>query len=935
MSHAAKADILAQTSKSRSRTAMSSRDPDSPLSTPNSQLSTLLLRGVDAGLVGTLFLVPLAMGGRSAIGQSALAILTFWTAACWCLRCLLTARPDWWWSWAEPVVLAAVGLVVLQIVPLPPNVVQFLSPHLYERLPLWAPGGEPAARLGVWNTLSLTPAATRSSLVVLASYGLLFLVALQRIRKIQDVERILKWIAVAGSAMAAFGLVQYVSGNGKYFWCYEYPFASSIAAVTGSFINRNHFAHFVVLAIGPLMWWTLFKLRVESWELRVDSREWRAKGRGSRVESPQLPTLNSQLPTPNSRLPFLLPAALLGLCLFAVLLSLSRGGAAAMFAATAVALLVLYRGSLIDGRTILFLFVAGSLVAASLGIYGYQMVSSRLEDFQSLDRLDAAAFVRRNLWRADLSAIADFRTAGTGAGSHCQVYPMYLPDNERTQHLEFVHAENGYLEVALEAGIPGCALVIALFGLCGSACLKSLRRNRSGRLLLCLAGVLPPLVASALHAVVDFAWYVPGCTVAVLLLAACACRLPRLASARGDAILGMAMPRAVWAAGLVGLGLVGYPMLKDSLFAARAEPSWGRFCVQSRQLVALERPAQLAALDSMARELAEVIRWQPDHAQAHARLAEVQLRLFDGSQDSAGPISARQLRHTVLASRFPSQEALRKWLARAFPGRHEHLEAAMRHARRAVALCPLQAEAYLGLAVVGFLDGERTIAADACIRQALKVRPFDGAVLLEAGQQSLLAGDIEGALNFWKQSFQCGSYHQERLYDLLAGQAPAEFFLKTFSMDLSAIQRLENRYRAQKQMDQVAALLEPRAQTASQEAARARPAEAVRLWLDAADARRQLADSYQQSGDAGAQSRQMAACLELLRNAERCDSANYQALLALARALIQTGQRKEALGKLEEILRWKRGDETARRLHDQLLTEELRTARRPTPGTAL
>ena len=128
---------------------MSSRDPDSPLSTPNSQLSTLLLRGVDAGLVGTLFLVPLAMGGRSAIGQSALAILTFWTAACWCLRCLLTARPDWWWSWAEPVVLAAVGLVVLQIVPLPPNVVQFLSPHLYERLPLWAPGGEPAARLGV------------------------------------------------------------------------------------------------------------------------------------------------------------------------------------------------------------------------------------------------------------------------------------------------------------------------------------------------------------------------------------------------------------------------------------------------------------------------------------------------------------------------------------------------------------------------------------------------------------------------------------------------------------------------------------------------------------------------------------------------------------------------------------------------------------------
>ncbi len=170
-------------------------------------LEPWLVRGVDMGLAVALFLVPLAMGGRVAAGQLLLATAAMWVAACWCLRCCTMPRSSWSWSWAEPVILGAIGLIELQVVPLPPGVIKTLSPHLYEKLPLWSPDVDPQARLGIWSTLSLMPAATRSALIVLASYGILFLVTSQRVRTIQDVERLLRWVALAGSAMAVFGLL--------------------------------------------------------------------------------------------------------------------------------------------------------------------------------------------------------------------------------------------------------------------------------------------------------------------------------------------------------------------------------------------------------------------------------------------------------------------------------------------------------------------------------------------------------------------------------------------------------------------------------------------------------------------------------------------------------------------------------------------------------
>ena len=78
----------------------------------------------------------------------------------------------------------------------------------------------------------------------------------QSIRSSQDIERILLVIAVATGLMAALGVVQYLTSNGNYLWFYEFAFNDTRSIVKGTFSNRNHYASFLAIGAGSLVWWT-------------------------------------------------------------------------------------------------------------------------------------------------------------------------------------------------------------------------------------------------------------------------------------------------------------------------------------------------------------------------------------------------------------------------------------------------------------------------------------------------------------------------------------------------------------------------------------------------------------------------------------------------------------------------------------------------------
>ena len=221
----------------------------------------LLLRLVDFGLAGAIFLVPLLMGGRHAIGQLALTLLGVTAACAWTLRQNLRADARWRSTALLPLLLLGAGVVGLQVVALPPWLLEKIVPRAAEILPLWNAELTTPGAMGRWSSISFMPAETLGGLVIFLDYALLFLVAVQRIRHVEDIERLLRWCATSAVVMALIGISQLVAGNGKFLWFHEHPFSNSANGAHGCFSNRNHFAQFLALGVGPLIWWLQDALR--------------------------------------------------------------------------------------------------------------------------------------------------------------------------------------------------------------------------------------------------------------------------------------------------------------------------------------------------------------------------------------------------------------------------------------------------------------------------------------------------------------------------------------------------------------------------------------------------------------------------------------------------------------------------------------------------
>ena len=436
--------------------------------------------------------------------------------------------------------------------------------------------------------------------------------------------------------------------------------------------------------------------------------------------------------------------------------------------------------------------------------------------------------------------------------------------------------------------MAGLAVLLAGMGLCGywSVCL--LRRNLSNRMLLCLLAILPALVVSAVHSAFDYVWYVPGCMVLVVMLAACLCRLWHLERERAGApTKSMAISRYGWLGMTACLGVVGFFLFQDSVSGALAEPDWHRYLRVRQEAWHLEGAEQREAYESMLEALNATVAKKPDFARAHSRLAAAHLALFDLPEDpSVNPLSLAHIRQAAEASRFDSSEALNTWLARAVGSRLEHLNAARKHARRAVALGPLQGEAYLYLAELAFLDGPHFPSRAAYVDQAARVRPFDGDVLFEQGREALFAGRPDEAMHFWKEAFRAGRIHQKHMVRMLAERLPAAVFLEVFEHDLFTLRLLESRYRGLERPDETALVTRRLAQQAEEEALADESETAAQHWLQAALAYQRLHESEE--------------AIRCLRRAVGCDAYNYDLRYRLGACLCENQRYEEA----EEHLNW-------------------------------
>ncbi len=467
-----------------------------------SRLEALLDRSVRAGLLLVVVLAPLPFGAIEPWATSALELGVAAVALLFLYRLFLfpaTTRIEF-----SPLLLPAVGFLVLmglQIVPLPDRVIGAVSPktsELYrEALPqdsaragdVTTAAAAPAAGKAApaWRPISQSSFATRTYLLKGIAFTLFLFLFLNAFHQARQVRLVLYALVATGTFQAFYGVLEYLSGH-QHIFLYQKKYYTD--AATGTFINRNHYAAFLEMALLAALGLFLSRLREphagETWRERLLALTDRRA------------SLNLAL--------------LLGIGIIAVglVLSYSRAGIIlGMAAAGAFCLFQLRRGWSLQ-KTILVGVLSAAVLVPAYGV-GYWTLTGRYSLLTTELTMPGG---RVAVWKKTLGIVRDFPVAGTGVGTFQFVFPRYR-DATTTAFYDYAH--NDYLQVLSEAGLMGGilltlgVLVIAAAWFRRAAPIGSVLRSACGF----------GLLAVGLHEMVDFSLQIPANLLAWTLLVGC------------------------------------------------------------------------------------------------------------------------------------------------------------------------------------------------------------------------------------------------------------------------------------------------------------------------------------------------------------------------------------------------------------------------------
>jgi tetratricopeptide (TPR) repeat protein len=816
-------------------------------SQPPNRFSQILLWAVDLIIAALVFVLPFIMGGREAWGHWFLISGALLLGVVWAVYASVTGC-RYFVSWLELSLLAGLGIVFYQLQPQSAEAMTQFSGEYSRLLPVWSQT-QPAGTPEHWSTLSFTPVETRHAIWMLLAYAVILTVLFQRVRSVGDCTRLMKWVAISGVLMTGFGILQWNISDGRFFWFYEHPFTDTTQHLKGAFTNRNHFAQFLSLSIGPLLWWLFRDVKrliggddeptaPPAQRSMTKSLRATAGKSGSHKKRRTTPGGTFALPAATADRFLSLPVIGLSVCVacvaIAVLMSLSRGGMIATAAAGLIAFVGLWRGFNLGGAMAGLVLGGGILFLSLLALVDQEEVQTRVDQLISTDadQVDAGG-VRRAIWTADAKAIQQFPWFGTGVGSHRDVYTIYMDDYADFATFELTHAESSYVHLALETGFVGVTcLTLTLLWFLVRLLYGYLRSSSAAAKSLAVA-VAASAAAATLHAVTDFIWYVPAIVVISLVLVVVGLKSVSRGFGTAAASTGLWFPRIGWAAigGFCLLGLVQvqpelqarivgerhwYASLRTA-FQMEVEDEYGdleageSIVVETKQVeLTPEAEAEYAAKEATREHVAQVKYHQerighlsksvlacPDQHRAKLALAEQLLKLFDLIQSkSDNPFPLNMVRDTVLNGGFSSAVESREWLQRTCGKRVNLLLLADKLARESLAACPVQGHAYLSLLETSFV--RESLSTQPLIDQAMLVRGHDPRVSFVAGREALTKGDQEAAIAMWDSVFHSSRYFRLNILSMLAAQAPVEFFIQQFHPNAEELKDLRDVYQVLK-----------------------------------------------------------------------------------------------------------------------------------------
>jgi len=378
------------------------------------------------------------------------------------------------------------GISILQILPLPHAIVKIFSPRaaaIYQGLARDGLAGWDARS---WWTLSLAPRLSVGKLVLLICYGLFAFLVLRTVRSRRRIE--IFALVMIGSALfqAFYGMAETFSGTEMIFGRQkEY----NIGSVTGTYVNRNHFAGLMEMIFPLSLGYLLAKSK---YFLMEKGLTWRQKFLWLSQGSVQRTFL------------FGLGSVFIGTGL---IFSKSRSGVmiflvTLLLAAAAIGSWRELSESADDRKRLKG--IVRMVAAAVLGLVLWVGIGPVIERF---GEMDVSREARRTFMSNTLKMIGGFPLAGTGKGTYLYAYPMYKKVDDR---LQLSYAHNDYLEYTAENGIiaGGCLIAAGIWLFVFLAGKWRKRRNNFAKGV--GLGAILGILALLIHGFTDFNLQIPA-----------------------------------------------------------------------------------------------------------------------------------------------------------------------------------------------------------------------------------------------------------------------------------------------------------------------------------------------------------------------------------------------------------------------------------------
>ena len=351
------------------------------------------------------------------------------------------------------------GLIFLQLVPLPFNLMRVISFNTVGLYDNYLPQG--AVRVSF--PLSIYPYATIAELLKIVTYIGIFFFLINQIQTKRQFDLILNTIIILGTLISIFAILERYNSLARTAGIGVADFG---IPTYGPFMNRNNFAGYINMVIPLALGYFLTEKSL------------------------------------NKKVGYIFCVAMMSLALF---LSLSRAGIL-VYILTLLFILLFsrFKDSLRDKTKILYVWIA-VIICAFVFFTDTQIVWERLTSLFKKETL--VVLGHGYSWKDILRIGRDFPLFGTGLGTFGSISSMY---KTTPQQSVFTYAHNDYLQLLSETGILGF-LFLSLFFIFYFRSVLKIWLTRHDTYVVCLVfGGLASLFGMLVYSFLDFNLHIPA-----------------------------------------------------------------------------------------------------------------------------------------------------------------------------------------------------------------------------------------------------------------------------------------------------------------------------------------------------------------------------------------------------------------------------------------